>query len=53
MAKASVLHCFENSSIITEAVLSGTPVILVRSEFFKEVIAEQELGWSGMGYYDD
>lgn len=53
LAKASVLYSFENSSIITEAVLSGTPVILVRNVFFTEVIAEQELGWGGIRYHDE
>jgi hypothetical protein len=53
LSKASVLYCFENSSIITEAILSGTPVLLVQSKFFEKVIAEHELGWGGMRFYGD
>jgi hypothetical protein len=53
LSEASVLYCFENSSIITEAILSGTPVILIRSTFFKTVIAEQETGWGGMRFSDE
>ncbi len=45
--KASVVYCFENTSIITEAILSGTPVCIVKSDFMTEVIAEHELGTHG------
>ncbi len=38
---------FENSSVITEATLLGTPVILVKSNFFNQLIAEDELGKNG------
>jgi len=48
LSEASVLYCFENSSLITEAVLSGTPVLLVKSKFFTEMIAEHELGQGGI-----
>jgi hypothetical protein len=51
LSEARVLYCFENSSIITESILSGTPVILVRNEFFREVIAEHEVGWGGTSFY--
>lgn len=48
LSEASVLYCFENTSLITEAILSGTPVLLVKSEFFTEMIAEHELGHGGI-----
>lgn len=41
------LIVFENSSVITEATLLGTPVVLVKSEFFTELIAKNELGTTG------
>ncbi len=53
LSEASVLYSFENTSLITEAVLSGTPVLLVRSEFFREVIAEHELGRGGVSYLEE
>jgi len=53
LSEASVLYCFENSSLITEAILSGTPVLLVENEFFKSLIAESELGWGGVRFMKD
>jgi hypothetical protein len=50
LANARRVYSFENSSIITEATLSGTPAVLVPSEFFVEAIAEQELGWGGIAW---
>ena len=46
--KASVVYCFENTSVITEAILSGTPVCLVKSDFLTEGISEHELGTHGI-----
>jgi len=45
---ATILYSFENSSIVTEAVLSGTPARFVPNEFLGEVIAEDELGLGGI-----
>jgi hypothetical protein len=44
------LIVFENSSVITEATLLGTPVILVKSDFFNKLIAEKELGDAGCNW---
>jgi hypothetical protein len=52
LSEAKVLYAFENSSIITEAILSGTPVIGIRSSFFWEIIAEQETGNGGIRFHD-
>jgi hypothetical protein len=52
LATSSCLFVFENSTIITEAVLLGTPVILVRSTFFDSLIAIQELGQDGLAWSD-
>jgi hypothetical protein len=38
---------FENSSIITEAIMSGTVGVFYPNDFLTEVIAEKELGWEG------
>ena len=48
LKNATVTYSFENSSIVTESILSGTPARFVRNEFLGEVIAEVELGNGGM-----
>jgi hypothetical protein len=48
LKRASVLYSFENSSIVTEAILSGTPARLVPNEFLGDIIAEVELGNGGI-----
>ena len=48
LSKTSVLYSFENSSIVTEAILSGTPVKYVENEFLGEIIAQHELGTGGL-----
>jgi hypothetical protein len=52
LATSSCLFIFENSTLITESVLLGTPVILVRSTFFDSLIAEHELGSDGTAWSD-
>jgi hypothetical protein len=47
LSEAEVVYSFENSSIVTEAILSGTPAGFVPNEFLGPIIAEHELGWSG------
>ena len=46
--RADVVYSFENSSIVTEAILSGTPACFVQNNFLGEVIAKDELGDYGM-----
>ena len=55
LKRASGLICFENSAIAMEAILSGTPVILIKNNFFSEGIADFEVKGLGMrwGYSDD
>jgi hypothetical protein len=48
LRNATVTYSFENSSIVTESILSGTPARFVPNEFLGEVIAEVELGNGGM-----
>lgn len=48
LRNATVTYSFENSSIVTESILSGTPARFVQNEFLGEVIAEVELGNGGM-----
>jgi hypothetical protein len=52
LATSSRVFIFENSTLITEAVLLGTPVILVKSTFFESLIAEYELGDHGTAWSD-
>lgn len=47
LANASVFYSFENSSLVTESILSGTPAGFITSKFLGEIIAEDELGWDG------
>lgn len=52
LSTSSCLFIFENSTLITEAVLLGTPVVLVRSTFFDSLIAGEELGLNGTSWSD-
>jgi hypothetical protein len=52
LATSSCLFIFENSTLITESVLLGTPVILIKSTFFDSLIAENELGSNGTAWSD-
>lgn len=52
LRNATVLYSFENSSIVTEAILSGTPSKFVENEFLGDVIAEVELGYGGIAMSD-
>jgi hypothetical protein len=42
--RASVVYVFENTAIIIESILSGTPVILVKTPFLNKIIADDEIG---------
>jgi hypothetical protein len=55
LRRASGLICFENSAIVMEAILSGTPAILIKNDFFSEGIADLEAKGLGMrwGYSDE
>jgi len=55
LRRASGLVCFENSAIVMEAILSGTPAILIKNEFFSEGIADFEAKGLGMrwGYSEE
>ena len=53
LADASVVYSFENSSIVTEAILSGTPAGFVPNQFMGEIIAKEELGMGGTFIGDD
>jgi hypothetical protein len=50
LGKCKGVFSLENSSIITEAVLSGTPAYFVENSFLSKPIAEHELGWGGVGW---
>lgn len=55
LAKAKSIFLFENSTLATEAVLMGTPVVYIDNPFLGTIIAEQELGVEGTtnGYSED
>ena len=44
ISQASTAYVFENTAIIIESILSGTPVVLVKNPFFEKVIGDEELG---------
>jgi hypothetical protein len=48
LRRARGLVLYENSAIAMEAILSGTPVVLMKSEFFSEGIADVETKGLGM-----
>lgn len=50
LSRCRAVISMENSSIISEAVLSGAPGLFFPNEFLHEAIAEQELGWGGTGW---
>ncbi len=52
LGESSRVYLFENSSIATEAILSGTPVHFVPNQFLGSVIAETELGNYGVALSD-
>lgn len=47
LRNARSIISFENSAIVTEAILSGTPVFLANNDLTKNPIAEIELGLEG------
>ena len=48
LRNATIVYSFENSSIVTEAILSGTPAAFVPNKFLGDIIAEFELGNDGI-----
>jgi len=48
IAGAEQVLVFENTTIITEAQILGTPVRCIKNKWFDEIIAEAELGTSGI-----
>jgi hypothetical protein len=48
LRNATIVYSFENSSIVTEAILSGTPATFVPNKFLGDIIAEFELGNGGI-----
>ncbi len=50
LAGAKVIYVYENSTIITEAQLLGTPVVCIENYWFNELIAEYELGSEGVSW---
>ena len=47
---ASLVHVYENTTIVTEALLLGTPVICHKNIHFTRLIAEIELNMSGVSW---
>ncbi len=50
---AERLYVFENTAVAAEAALCGCPVVVCRNWFFRELIAEHELGLDGFTEEDD
>lgn len=47
---AKLVHVYENTTIVTEAALLGTPVICHENEYFHELLAQHELDMSGVSW---
>ncbi len=52
MQGAEALYVFENTSLISEALLCGCPVICVKNPYFDMVLAEAEHGNAGITWTD-
>ena len=48
--ESQVVHVYENTTVISEACLLGTPVICHRNRYFDSLIAEDELNFSGISW---
>lgn len=46
--EAELVHVYENTTVITEALLFGVPVVCHQNQFFNELIAKEELGLDGI-----
>lgn len=54
LQRSEVCYVYENTSVISEAVLCGCPVVLIRSEFFKEVHSlDTQTGHAGVKWMDE
>jgi hypothetical protein len=53
LRQAALLHVYENTTVITEACLLGTPVLCHRNKYFSELIAAKELPFSGIAWSED
>jgi hypothetical protein len=51
--EAEILDAYENTTVISEACLFGTPVICHRNSYFSELIASKELPLSGVSWDSD
>lgn len=50
--RSEMFYCYENSSLATEAVLCGCPVVMLPNEFFTRRIAVDILGTDGIAWGD-
>ncbi len=50
LARSELFYCYENSSLIIEAILCGCPVVLLDNPFFTELIAKHEYGVDGIAF---
>lgn len=50
--RSELFYCFENSALVTEAVLCGCPAVLMPNAHFDRSIGVEELGWDGYAWGD-
>lgn len=50
IAGAKLIHVYENTTVITEALILGVPVLCHANEFFEELIANKELDMKGVSW---
>lgn len=53
IAEASVLYCFENTTVALEAIMMGVPVVFIKNAKFKEFILFDEFGGIGVTIYGE
>ncbi len=51
IAGASVLYCFENTTVALESIMLGTPVVFVPNSKFRNFILFDEFGGAGISMY--
>ena len=51
--EAELVHVYENTTVITEALLLGVPVVCHQNQFFAELIAKEELDMDGISWNPD
>lgn len=53
LRKSEYFYTYEDTSLITESILCGCPVVIIKNKFFEEPLAKYELGMEGCTFDSD